>query len=260
MSNFKLHSLGTATAKLKRGSLWLEIYPHEMLNDHKGDVASYKKKSKVKINTVAEKNKVVKVEKTLTLKAKWKGTGGNQITAPTVHVGELVELWKVKDSDRWFWTKLRNEPDIRGLEDEVTMWSGLDRSKKSNIGKLADMRNSYSHVVSTKKGYVQFTSSKKNGEKVKYTDRMDMKHGFVKLTDDRGNFVELNSIKGTWGVKTNSGIKLVAPSVSITGNLSVSGSSTFNGPATMNSSQTVNGCCTVTGQVKAGSISSCCSY
>lgn len=260
MSEFKLNSIGTASSKLKRGDVWIDVFPHEILNDYKGDVSGYKNKKKVTISTLQESNKVIKTTKKMTLRAKWKGTGGNQLTPPTIHVGELVELWKAKDSDRWFWTKLRNEPDVRGLEDEVTMWSNLDRSKKKNIGKLAGMKDSYSHVVSTKKGYVQFTSSKANGEKVKITDRYDMKNGYVKLSDDKGNFVKLNCIKGIWGVKTNSAIKLIAPNVEITGNLSVKGKTTLTGSFDVNGNTSFNGNTDVKGILRSAVSYSCCTF
>jgi hypothetical protein len=170
----------------------------------------------------------------------------NRMTAPDVIEGETVMIFRVADTDEYYWSTMMREPNIRRLETVCYMYGNMP----DGINPF-DKSSSYWIEVSTHDQYVHFHTAKNNGEPFEYDIKLDTAKGHFILTDNSGNFVELDSPTSMLRATTNEDIEantkrvVVNASESVTVNtvvctINATESTTVNTPlATVNSETTI---------------------
>ena len=204
----------------------------------------------------------------VTIRQKWKqqlrsSVKGNRMTAPDVRRGDKVQIYRMANSNQFFWETIGNDSNTRRLETVVNAYSATKKEDE-----VLNDENSYTQGVSTHKKLVTIIhTTMANEEKYKYDILVDTGNDNIMIKDNVGNFITLNSqqtlihIHNMAGseVKMSKGdITINAPSSMTinTPNYTLNAPSiTMNGQTQHNGNINVNGGIQTTGDVKAGSVS-----
>ena len=200
-SAFHLYSLGVAAENLPLNSTELNVLPKETMSGFDGDlqVNPLEAKTKAKDSQGHQQEFSVKTDTVIT--AEWMPSEGNRITPPNVRRGETVEIWRIGDSDQFYWKSLHTQPGLRTLESSIHAWGA--NPKLDNSPRTSD--NSYTFEVSTHKQLVTFKTSQKNGEPFGYTFQLNTKTGQFTIEDHTHNFIHLDSAKRDIHLKNSTG-------------------------------------------------------
>lgn len=130
--------------------------------------------------------------------AKWTAIGqSNRMTPPDVIAGESVMIYRVGDTQDYFWTTLMREPSIRRQETVCEMYGNIPS------GQVAwDKDTSYWKEVSTHDKYWHIHTSKNDGEPFAYDIKIDTAKGIVSVDDNAGNNIILDSSAGKLTIDT----------------------------------------------------------
>jgi len=113
------------------------------------------------------------------------GVGGsNRITPPNVVVGERVLVYRWGDQDKYYWTTTGLDDGLRRLE---TVIIGLSGSPETGENVTPDINSMYFMEWSSHKKHLMFTNSKANGEKIRFTAKVDFGAGTFAIGDDANN-------------------------------------------------------------------------
>ena len=125
-----------------------------------------------------------------TIKAKWKGSDANRVTAPDVRRGDSVNLYQYNDVDEFFWD-LRSDgtKTAKKLETVVNAYSASTDEKETELNE----ENSYTTQVSTHDGHVTVKTTKANGEPFAHILQIDTKNGNMVYADDAGLYIQADS-------------------------------------------------------------------
>lgn len=123
-----------------------------------------------------------------TVEATWLPWGSNRKTAPDVRRGERVYLWQAANADKYYWTVTGLDDHLRKLETVIFAFSA-----STDEGAGLDIDKCYFIEVSTHSKAITLQTSSANGEPFEYTFQFNTAEGAVTLTDDVGNYFELDS-------------------------------------------------------------------
>lgn len=267
-SAFDFYSLGIVAITKKRNTDLVMVIPIEKLTIGHGDIEELKATGGTTVNfKVQAKNKLLKeqemkyditlkdhqgVDKTkvvkgdLMIEAKWSAIGqSNRITSPDVVEGETVMLYKVADTDEYYWTTHMREPEIRRLETVLYGYCNIPEGLKA-----FDKTTSYWMEVSTHDKYVHVHTAKNDGEPFEYDVKIDTAKGIVTITDNSGNSIELFSQDSRLVATTNEDIELNTKRVTINASEKVDVNTpitTFSGDVHVMKNETIDGNLTVGG-------------
>jgi hypothetical protein len=190
----------------------------------------------------------------LDIVARWTAFGqSNRITPPDVIKGETVMIFRVSDSDEYFWTTLMNEPSIRRQETVCYVFGNLPDGIKA-----FDKDSSYWFEVSTHDKYIKLHTAKNDGELAAWDISLDTNKGILVITDNAGNDLTLNSGEGTLTGNIVSSALFKCPdttfdgNVKVTGNTKVEGNSQVVGSSSTGGSSTTGGSASIGGGVSVG--------
>lgn len=123
------------------------------------------------------------------LTARWIPFGhSNRMTAPDVIKGETVIIFRVEETEDYYWTTIFREPGIRRLETVNYMYGNIPTGLNP-----FDKNTSYWAEVSTHDKYVHIHTSKNDGEPFEYDIKLDTAIGKLTITDHVGNHIVLDS-------------------------------------------------------------------
>lgn len=149
------------------------------------------------------------------IEAVWEGED-NKINAPTITKGEQVTVTRYRNQDVYYWSKSRGfETDLRGREVVIEGCSTIDRSLESNLGKSVTKEDMYYIIKDTINGKIEIGTNDKNGEKAAYILLLDGKNGAASLTDNKGNSIVIDSVKGEISGVATKAINLKAPKINL---------------------------------------------
>lgn len=131
----------------------------------------------------------VKGISTRDLECEWYPFDDNRVTPPDVRRGELVMIYRLGNSTQYFWRSMNMRNGLRTLEHVVNAYGASPGAGGSGI----DFEKNYTTTVSPLDGQVTLKTSKANGEPYAYTVQINTKTGMIGMTDDVGNYFELNS-------------------------------------------------------------------
>ena len=191
VSVFHLHSLGIVAENKALDSYDVEVTPIEKFPMTDGEISSNATTETVKSENSDGKPYQVPTTSTPTVKATWMPLGmSNRKTAPDVRRGAQVVLYRVADTDEYWWVTAKDDLDLIKLETVVYAFSGT-----KDEGAKSDATNTYFLEISTHQGHVIFHTSKANQEPFGYDIQLNTQTGFFQLQDDVGNVISLTSAK-----------------------------------------------------------------
>ena len=263
-SAFRLYSIGIVAQNKELDSVWIEATPVEDTMNLDGELTDHIYDFKSQGRDYNGSNYQTEVKTAATIKCKWLALGqGNRMTAPDVRRGDKVQIYRMANSNQFFWETIGNDSNTRRLETVVNAYSATKKEDET----LND-ENSYTQGVSTHKKLVTIIhTTMANEEKYSYDIYVDTGNDNIMIKDNVGNFITLNSqqtlihIHNMAGseVKMSKGdITINAPSSMTinTPNYTLNAPSiTMNGQTQHNGNINVNGGIQTTGDVKAGSVS-----
>lgn len=139
------------------------------------------------------------------IKARWLSMSTNRVTPPDVKRGEQVLLWAFADEDKYYWTSLGRDDNLRRLENVVYAYSDIS-DPESNEALTID--NCYTVMVSTKDKHVSVKTVKVDGEPFEYLLQLNTKDGILIVRDEVGNYITMYSDKETIEVGNRSKSKV----------------------------------------------------
>ena len=188
-SKFKLYSVGRVAENKKMSEDTVEVTPVETIAFLDGEIKSNPTKQESK-GTDAQGNEYqTSTTSDNTIPCKWLPLGDNRVTPPDWRRGERVLIYQYNNEDQYYCVSMGWDRHLRKLETAVYAWSATTDEKDTTINK----DNSYAFEVSTHAKHITLTTTNKNGEPFKYTFQINTGDGVVTLTDDAGNYFELDS-------------------------------------------------------------------
>ena len=189
-SQFQVFSMGIAAENKHLESDILHVNPIEVTTMGDGELdarlVEYEGSGTDKNGDSYE----LKVKQNSAVEAKWLRLGHtNRRTPPDVRRGERVLLYRHGDSGEMYWDTMGMDDHLRRLETVIYSWSDVPEEEKD----ATEPANSYSFEVCTHTQQATFRTVKGNKEPFFYTFQFNTKEGVVLLTDDVGNYFELNS-------------------------------------------------------------------
>lgn len=189
-SELKIYSIGIVAKNKEILSRVIEVVPVEDSPMLDGDINSEIITEKVSSENSDQAKSEIKTTTALSIKAIWLPMGSsNRFSAPDVRRGEQVVIYRFSDEDVFYWTTLHDDIKLRKLETVIYAFSGTKDEKVKTV----DPEHYYFLEVSTHKGLVHFSSSKKNGEYCSYDFQINTKDGFYQFKDDLGNVFMFDS-------------------------------------------------------------------
>jgi len=196
-SRLHIYSLGYVTEDIEEDSPYLKVVPIEQISDKSG-VLGKTDTERVNTKDINGNNISVVTAKTEVLTAKWLNMNDpNRLYAPNIHKGETVLIWKYS-GDRYFWTPIYNEVDLRLREKATHIYSNKDEIKTES--KLAQV---YYWTIDTINKYLRLHTGDEDGEATTYDMEINTKDGLFIIVDGLGNEIQLESNDGKLTITTN---------------------------------------------------------
>lgn len=206
-SGLTLYSLGIVTEDKPEGTDLIKVAPVEEITMSDGVLGQISIKYDVNMPNHQGVKKQTSIEGGVTMVATWIPFGhSNRITAPDVYRNETVMIWRMADTDEYYWTTVMREPGIRKLE---TVNYGFSNLSGAPDGKTAfDKTSSYWLEVSTRHKYVQLKTVTNDGEPFAYNLKIDTAEGSVTIEDDVNNQIILTSKDNKLTINTNTDVEV----------------------------------------------------
>lgn len=191
MSQFKFYSIGIVATNKLLTEKTVEIYPIEILPFLDGEISDSFNEIMAKGIDASNKEYEINAIITNSLVAEWLQFGSNRLTAPDVRRGERVFIWRYGNNDKFYWSSMGLDDNLRKLETVVWTFSDTPDESKEEINE----ETVYSLEVSTHTKQITLKTAKGNGEPYTYVLQFNTGEGVVTLADDDGQLIELNSDK-----------------------------------------------------------------
>lgn len=187
-------SVGIVAINKPLNSNKIEVSPIESLTMLNGELTDHFEELTARGLDGAGNSYESKVKVSATLTASWLPRGqSNRMTAPDVRRGEKVQIYRLANSNKFFWDTLENSSNVRRLETVVHAYSATQEEDAR-----LDNTNSYTQGVSTHNKHINLAhTTKANGEKFAYDIFVDAANNTITLKDDVGNFILLKSDTNT---------------------------------------------------------------
>lgn len=189
VSKLRFYSAGIVAENKKLTEKTIEVVPIEDLTMVDGKISSQITAYKSKGKDVKGGAYETSVNTTVSLVAHWLPiSNSNRITAPDVRRGELVMIYQFGDTDKYYWTTIKEDLKLRKLETVIYAFSATRDENKD-----ATYDTTYFFEVSTHKKIIHLHTSKDDKEPFVYDIQLNTKDGIFILCDDVGNHIYLNS-------------------------------------------------------------------
>lgn len=124
------------------------------------------------------------------VKAQWLSHNSNRLTPPDLQKGEQTLLWKFSNEDKYYWTSMGRDDNLRRLETVSYVYSNLSDPE---MDEPLTIDNSYVISVSTKEKHITLSTAMNDGEPFRYLIQLNTRDGGLLIEDDAGNYIVLNS-------------------------------------------------------------------
>lgn len=155
-----------------------------------GDVTEEKTES-YEIN-LGGMTKTVEHKISYTVKAKWVAIGNpHRVTSPDFYGGETVLVFYHKQTNKYYFTSLFSDIDLRRTELMELHWSARNKDEEPS-GDGTDVRsNSYRFIVDTENKQVSFTTSDANEEITTFKFLLDLLLGQFLIGNGYQDFINM---------------------------------------------------------------------
>jgi hypothetical protein len=187
-SSFQKYSIGYVAENKALGSRRVNCIAVEKASAMDGEATFNPLQSTLKGVDAEGTEYEVKATEEASLDCEWLPAGSNRVTPPDVRRGELVEIYRLADTDQYYWRCMGLRDNLRQLETVIYAYNGSPAA-----GGGINFANCYYIEISTHQGHIIVGTSKANGEPFQYTVQINTKEGAVSITDDIGHLVEMDS-------------------------------------------------------------------
>lgn len=204
-SKFRPYSIGIVAENKPMSTKIAKVVPIEVIPFIDGELKSDPQALEVAGVDAAGQQYTVRVMMDNVIDAEWLSLGSNRVTAPDVRRGEQVLIYQYADSDKFYWQPTGKTDWLRKLETVIFAISATRDEADTELR----VDNTYSVEMSSHGKHVTLRTSKADGEPFAYTFQFNAKEGVVTLTDDAGNFFELDSGEMRLTLENRRGTKVV---------------------------------------------------
>jgi hypothetical protein len=191
LSKFHFHSAGIVAANKPLTTKIIEVVPIEEYPMFDGELSDNKSEYKTGSKDDKGSSYELQLDTTPSISARWLPFGAsNRLTAPDVRRGEMVMIYRFGDTDKYYWQTLKDDNKLRKLETVIYGWSATT-NEDDDIGP----DKMYYAEVSTHEKIIHLHTSKANGEPFSYDIQINAGKGFIKIQDDIGQLIVLDSNK-----------------------------------------------------------------
>lgn len=188
-SKFKFVSLGTAKENKPRDSTMLNVLMNEKAMATDGELNFSPTETTREWQDATGASHQVKTVAERSVPCEWYPGEDNRATPPDIMRNELIEVWRLGDSDKYFWRSMAMKNGLRALESVVYTWNASPNPGGAGI----DFTTCYYLAVSAHDKHFTIGTSKANGEPYAWTMQFNTGTGEFTLTDDIGNEFEIVS-------------------------------------------------------------------
>lgn len=185
------YSIGSAAANIQVGQTTLEVFPSEKLPYTDGEVTDavstytttgVDSKGSHYSNSVKSSNAIT---------AKWLSRDPWLKFPGLVRRGELVQIWRLGDTDQYYWELLGTTNHLRRRDILLLVISNtIDES----VTELTP-ENSYFFEFNTVDKHITLSTNDNDGEACRYVVQLNTKDGNFSISDSVGNAILLDSLK-----------------------------------------------------------------
>lgn len=189
ISIFQPYSVGQVSKPKTRESRFVNVVAVEIASGTDGEVTHAPEEEILKGFDKDGEEYQVKMTSSRDMECEWLPMEGNRATPPDLERGELVMIYRLGDTSQYYWTCMGLRQHLRTLESVVTMYGATPDLSGCGL----DFTKCYYQQWSPLDGHITFGTSMANKEKFKYTFQINTKESFMAMTDDVGNYMEINS-------------------------------------------------------------------
>lgn len=189
VSIFQPYSVGLVTKPKARDSRFVNAVAVEIATGTDGESTHAPEEEIVKGFSSDGSEYQVKMTNSRDMECEWLPMEGNRSTPPDLERGELVMIYRLGDTPQYYWTCMGLRNHLRTLESVITMYGATPDLSGCGL----DFTKCYYQQWSPLDGHITFGTSMANEEKFKYTFQINTKDSFMAMTDDVGNYMEINS-------------------------------------------------------------------
>jgi hypothetical protein len=146
------------------------------------------------------------------IKATWLPQGGNRVSAPDIRRSEKAEIFRLGDSDKYYWRPIELGQGVRRLETAVYMFSNTQDESVTDLSP----ENSWVMEISTHQKTFSLITPKSDGEQFGYTFQLDTKASTFALQDDDGQEFQLDSKERKWRIANKDGSEVLVDKANVT--------------------------------------------
>lgn len=171
----------------EKGTVMLSVFVPELTPSQKGGVTPGETPVSISIPNRRGVMETAHVTVTNTLLCRWRGSG-RDVIPPTVRRGEAVTVYKLNDSDTYYWTADGRHFDLRQSETHrIAIGATNEVAAEKHDG------NTYFTTMSSETGVYHVHTSQQMGEASVYDFRIDTKAGVIFCGDADGNMFYLST-------------------------------------------------------------------
>lgn len=189
--------MGICAHNIERGDKAGHFWPIQLMPTLIGDVdlGTAIRKGKGILSDINTSPYAVSVTQSAFISAIWMPRT-NVATQPDLRAGEKVMLYRMLDTDQYYYEPLGMDDNLRRLETQIYAFSANPDAKDAERNRdnciVLEISGHDNHITLT-------TPTKKvNGELVAYTFQIDQGKGTFTFEDDIDNFFHLNSTEHLW--------------------------------------------------------------
>lgn len=188
-SKIKIYSLGYAGANLSFGERELEVVPIEDLDQLDGEVNDMM--GQLDATGVDKDGNTFSTSQAVsnTIKAMWLPLDSHRPYPSLIRRGERVLIWRVADTDKYYWTEMGLDDTTR-RKDVYTILVSNSPTEGENS---RHYKTAYYIEVNTVDKHITLQTNKNDGEEFAYLFQLNPGGGTATICDDAGNYFQLDS-------------------------------------------------------------------
>lgn len=192
VTGLQFYSIGVVAESKTPGNDVIKVWPAETFPMESGKLGKSSREFKSELPDITGVKKKAKISGGAFLNATWLSDGGsNRDTSPDVCAGETVKIWRYADTEKYYWSTLMREPELRRQEHVRYTYSNQPSGTTP-----ADTDSSYFIEVSTLEKHIRIRTASNDGEPCRYDIKISTAKGSIEISDDLDNKVFLDSVAG----------------------------------------------------------------
>jgi len=196
-SKLRFYSVGLVAIDKPLDTHEIQVMPIEVAPFFNGEVADLESRTEVSGLNARDEQYTVTLNLRNTITASWMPIGSNRVTSPNIKRLEYVIIWQYEKTDKYYWTPMGINDDLRTLETAVYAWA----ARPDDTEELDLTTNMYTLEVSAHGQHITLRTTTANGEPYAYAVQLNTRDGSFSISDDNDNVMEMVSETGRFHVK-----------------------------------------------------------